>query len=142
MLVFSGSFRVGDRVKIGSVVGDVDESTLVLTRLRTPKNELVTFSNGNVLNEGFVNYSAMARNEGVILHTSFTIGYDVPWRKVHELLVQEALHTEHVLEQPEPFVLQTSLNDFHVGYQINSCGSEWNGRLEQLLQIRPGASEV
>jgi small-conductance mechanosensitive channel len=90
-VLFSGSFRVGDRVKIGSVVGDVVESTLALTRLRTSKNELVTFSNGSVLNESFVNYSAMAREQGVILHTRITIGYDVPWREVHELLIQAAL---------------------------------------------------
>ena len=126
LLVFSGSFRVGDRVRIGDVVGDVEESTLALTRLRTPKNELVTFANGNVLTESFVNYSAIARKEGVILHTSITIGYDVPWRKVHELLVGAALRTEHVLEQPAPFVRQTSLSDFHVGYQINAYTREAN----------------
>lgn len=126
LLVFSGSFRVGDRVRIGNVVGDVEESTLVLTRLRTPKNELVTFSNGNVLTGSFVNYSAMARKEGVILHTSITIGYDVPWRKVHDLLLGAARRTEHVLEQPAPFVLQTALNDFHVGYQVNAYTREAN----------------
>ena len=141
-LVFSGSFRVGDRVRIGSVVGDVDESTLVLTRVRTPKNELVTFSNGNVLNESFVNYSAMARKEGVILHTSITIGYDVPWRKVHELLIQAALRTEHVLEEPAPFVLQTSLNDFHVGYQINVYTREANRMAAILSELNQNIQDA
>jgi small-conductance mechanosensitive channel len=137
LLLFSGSFRVGDRVRIGNFVGDVEESTLALTRLRTSKNELVTFANGNVLTESFVNYSAMARKEGVILHTSITIGYDVPWRKVHQLLVGAARRTEHVLDEPAPFVLQTSLNDFHVGYQINAYTREANrmgGILSELHQ--------
>jgi len=120
VLAFSGSFRLGDRVRIGDVVGDVVEATLALTRVRTTKNELVTFANANVLNQGFVNYSSMAREEGLILHTTLTIGYDVPWRQVHELLVAAALRTEHVLDEPTPFVLQTALNDFHVAYEINA----------------------
>jgi small-conductance mechanosensitive channel len=132
VLLFSGSFRVGDRVKIGNVVGDVVESTLALTRLRTTKNELVTFANGNVLNESFVNYSALAREQGVILHTRITIGYDVPWREVHELLTQAALRTQHVLEEPAPFVRQTSLNDFHVAYDINAYTHE-AGRMPAIL---------
>jgi len=140
VLVFSGAFQVGDRVKIGDVVGDVVESTLALTRLRTAKNELVTFANGNVLSVGFVNYSVAARQEGVILHTSITIGYDAPWRTVHELLIRAASRTEHVLEEPAPFVLQTALNDYHVGYQINAYTREANqmarilGELHQNIQ--------
>jgi len=120
VLNFSGSFQIGDRVRIGDVVGDVEESTLALTRLRTPKNELVTLANGAVLNQSLVNYSAMARKQGLIVHTAVTIGYDVPWRTIHELLVRAALQTTHVLEEPAPFVLQTALNDFHVSYQINA----------------------
>lgn len=120
VLVFSNSFRIGDRVEIGGVVGDVDESTLALTRIRTPKNELVYFANSNVLSSGFVNYSAMARRQGVIIHTSVTIGYDVPWRSVHELLLRAAKSTKDVAETPEPFVLQTALGDFSVAYEINA----------------------
>jgi len=140
LLIFSGSFRVGDRVKIGDVVGDVEESTLALTRLRTSKNELVTFANGSVLAHNLVNYSAIARKEGLIIHTSVTIGYDVPWRKVHELLVAAATRTEHLLGEPAPFVLQTSLSDFHVSYQINAYTREANrmmtilGELHQNIQ--------
>jgi small-conductance mechanosensitive channel len=140
MLIFSGSFRIGDRIRIGDVVGDVVESTLALTRLRTAKNEVVTFANGAVLNQNLVNYSDMARKEGLILHTAISIGYDVPWRQVHDLLVGAALRAEHVLEEPAPFVLQTSLNDFHVGYQINAYTHAANrmasvlGELHQNIQ--------
>lgn len=142
VLVFSGSFRVGDRVKIGDVVGNVEESTLALTRLRTPKNELVTIANGNVLNQGVVNYSALARKEGVIVHAAVTIGYDVPWRKVHELLVQAALRTEHVLEEPAPFVLQTALNDYHVGYQINAYTREASRMVRMLGELHQNIQDA
>jgi small-conductance mechanosensitive channel len=56
----------------------------------------------------------------LILHTSVTIGYDAPWRKIHELLVDAALATPGVLHEPKPFVWQTALNDFYVTYEINA----------------------
>ena len=63
--------------------------------------------------------SAAAKDGGVILHTSVTIGYDAPWRKVHGLLIAAAGRTEGVLAEPKPFVLQTALNDFYVSYELN-----------------------
>ncbi len=48
-----------------------------------------------------------------------TIGYDAPWRKVHELLLEAAAKTEDVEKDPAPFVWQTALNDFFVSYQLN-----------------------
>jgi small-conductance mechanosensitive channel len=142
VLTFSGSFRVGDRVKIGNVVGDVEESTLALTRLRTSKNELVTFANGGVLAQNLVNYSAIARKEGLIIHTSVTIGYDVPWRKVHELLIAAATRCEHLLDEPAPFVLQTSLNDFHINYQINAYTREANRMMTILSELHQNIQDA
>ena len=55
----------------------------------------------------------------MILHTTVTIGYDAPWRQVHELLRGAADRTTHVVKEPKPFVLQTALDDFYVNYQVN-----------------------
>ena len=46
------------------------------------------------------------------------IGYDVDWRQVHELMKNAARTTDHIIDEPEPTVLQTSLNDFAVEYQL------------------------
>jgi small-conductance mechanosensitive channel len=59
------------------------------------------------------------KTQGLILHTSVTIGYDAPWRKIHQLLVDAALATPGVVREPPPFVWQTALNDFYVTYEIN-----------------------
>ena len=92
----------------------------MLTRVRTSKNELVTFSNSNVLNESFVNYSAMVRTKFLLLQTSVGIGYDVDWRRVHELMITAARETKGIAEEPEPFVLQSELGDFAVSYELNA----------------------
>ncbi len=120
VLTYTGAFRLGDRVKVGDSFGDIIEASLLATRVRTIKNEDITIPNSVVLNSSVINYSREARTLGLILHTSVTIGYDVPWRKVHDLLIEAALATPGLLQEPRPFVWQTALNDFYVTYEINA----------------------
>ena len=121
VLTYMRPFSVGDRVKIADTVGDITEKTLLVTRVRTIKNVDVTIPNALVLSSHIINFSSSSMQPPpLILHTSLTIGYDAPWQKVHELLIAAAKQTTHILETPEPFVLQTSLDDFYVRYEINA----------------------
>ena len=125
VLTYSRAFRIGDRVKVGDTFGDVVEKSFLTTRIRTPKNEDVSVPNAAVLSNHIVNYSVMAREgSGVVLHTTVTIGYDVPWPQVHRLLIGAARDTAGVVAEPAPFVLQTSLGDFSVAYQLNAYTHE------------------
>ena len=119
VMVYMRPFRVGDRVRIADTEGDVLETSLLVTRVRTPKNVDVTIPNAMVLSSHIVNYSSTAGVGGVIVHTTVTIGYDAPWREVHAALLAAALDTPLVCELPAPFVLQTGLDDFYVRYQLN-----------------------
>ena len=120
VLTYTGAFRIGDRVKVGDTFGDIIETSLLATRVRTIKNEDVTIPNSIVLNSAVTNYSREAKTLGLILHTSVTIGYDAPWRQIHGLLIEAALATPGILQEPRPFVLQTALNDFYVTYEIDA----------------------
>ena len=120
MLTYMRAFRIGDRVKIADTVGDVVGQDLLVTRVRTIRNVDITIPNSLVLGSHIVNWSTMATGDGVILNTTVTIGYDVPWRRVHELLIAAARSTPLVVDSPAPFVHQTSLNDFHVSYELNA----------------------
>lgn len=120
VLTYSRGLKVGDRVEIAGSEGDVVDRTLLVTRIRTIKNVVVSIPNGMVMQNQIINYSAEAREHGLILNTSITIGYDAPWRKVHELLINAARATPDILERPAPFVLQTALDDYYVSYEINA----------------------
>jgi len=121
VLTYMRPFSVGDRVKISDTIGDITEKTLLVTRVRTIKNVDVTIPNALVLSSHIVNFSSSAMSlPPLILHSTVTIGYDTPWRKVHELLIAAATRTTHILESPQPFVLQTGLSDFYVSYEINA----------------------
>ena len=120
ILTYTRTFQTGDRVEIADTTGDVIGKSLIVTRIRTIKNVVVSIPNALVLGARIHNFSTMARGEGVILHTSVTIGYDAPWRQVHELLVSAALATPGIESEPKPFVLQKALDDFYVSYEVNA----------------------
>ncbi|MBI3897175.1 MAG: mechanosensitive ion channel family protein [Gammaproteobacteria bacterium] len=124
VLTYTRAFQIGDRVKVNETEGDIVGKTLIATHLRTIKNVVVTVPNSIMLANHIINYSSEAHGRGLILPTTVTIGYDVPWRKVHDLLLDAARDTEHVLQDPTPFVLQTSLDDFYVSYQLNAYTRE------------------
>ncbi len=124
VITYMRPFKIGDRVKIGETTGDVIEKTMLVTRVRTIKNEDVSIPNASILSGSTINYSSSADELGLILHTTVTIGYDVPWKQVHELLCGAAGKIESVMKEPAPFVLQTSLDDFYVSYQINAYTTE------------------
>lgn len=120
VLTYMRPFKLGDRVKIADTIGDVVEKTLLVTRIRTIKNVDITIPNAMVLGTHIINYSSSAADKGLILHTTITIGYDVPWKQVHSLLIAVANESEYILKEPKPFVLQTSLDDFYVSYELNA----------------------
>ena len=125
IITYMRPFKVGDRVEIGQTIGDVSERSLLVTRLRTIKNLDVTIPNSTILGNHIINFSKNAAEEvGIILHTSVTIGYDVPSGDVIKALVKGAKNTELILEKPEPFVLVKSLDDFYINYEIN-CNTRY-----------------
>jgi small-conductance mechanosensitive channel len=127
VITYMRPFKTGDRIKIGDVTGDVIEKSALVTRIRTIKNEEITIPNAMILSGHTINYTTSAKDLGLILHTSVTIGYDVPWKQVHHLLIDAALATNGILnDERKPFVLQTSLDDFYVAYQINAYTEESN----------------
>ncbi|OXA73420.1 transmembrane ion channel [Flavobacterium aquidurense] len=121
VITYMRPFKIGDFIKIGDVSGEVIEKTALVTRIRTPKFEDITIPNATVLSSTSTNYSSNTKqvNNGLLIHSTVSIGYDVPWAAIHKALIEAALKTEMVEKTPQPFVLQTSLDDFYVSYQIN-----------------------
>jgi small-conductance mechanosensitive channel len=121
VITYMRPFKIGDRVQIKESTGFVVEKNLMVVRLKTHKNEYVTFPNTLILSSGIINYNTSSDEdeEGLILNAEVTFGYDTPWQTVHEILINAALETDQVLKKPKPFVLQTGLDDFYARYQIN-----------------------
>ncbi len=124
VITYMRPFKVGDRIKIETVVGDVLEKNLLVTRIKTIKNEEITIPNSKVLTAATMNYSSLAETKGLILHVEISIGYDVPWKKVEDALIEAMNRCPSILEAPKPFVLKTQLDDFYVVYSANGYVTE------------------
>ena len=123
MVTYSRAVRVGDFVRIGDVEGTVTQLGTLSTKITTLRNEEVTIPNALVVTHAATNFSRHAK-AGVLAPASITIGYDVPWRQVHALLIMAAERTPGVRRQPAPLVLQTTLGDFSVEYKVFVCVDE------------------
>ncbi|ADE56001.1 mechanosensitive ion channel family protein [Coraliomargarita akajimensis] len=118
MLTYMRSFQPGDFVKINGMKGTVLGRRTFSTRLKTPTNEIISIPNVAVSSNHIINYSRMTKTMGVNIGAEVTIGYDVPWRTVHELLLKSAEGVPDVLEEPAPTILQLGLGDFYVKYKL------------------------
>jgi len=141
-MTYRRAFRIGDRVKIGDTVGVVTEMRVLVTHLRTPKNEEVVIPNSTILNGEVTNYSTMARDQGLILHTTVGIGYDVPWRQVEAMLLLAAERTEDLLKEPTPFIRHKSMADFAVDYELNAYCDDASRMMELYTEMRRNIQDV
>jgi small-conductance mechanosensitive channel len=128
ILIYTRAFRIGDHIQVGDVIGDIIEKNFLVIRICTPTNQIITIPNSSLLISNVTNFSISSRelNKYLILQTTITLGYDVPWQKVYTTLIEAALNTEHIIKTPAPFVLQTSLDNFYVSYQLNAYTDQPN----------------
>lgn len=142
VLTYSRAFSPGERVQIGDHVGDVVSLGFFATKLRSIRNEEVTIPNGLVGSQPIVNYTRLAGQGGLTLHTEVTIGYDAGWRKVHGLLIEAALSVEGIEKDPEPRVYQRSLNDFHVSYELNCATKDSHAQLALYSRLHEAIQDA
>jgi small-conductance mechanosensitive channel len=141
-MAYRRAFRVGDRIQINDTIGDVVERRLLVTRLRSPKNEEIVVPNSLILNSNVINYSSLAQEPGLILHTTVGIGYETPWRQVEAILLQAAERTQGLLREPSPFVLQKALGDFCVTYELNVYCDQPRSTLELYSALHRNILDV
>jgi small-conductance mechanosensitive channel len=141
-MIYRRAFRIGDRIQIGDIIGDVLERKLLVTRLRSVKNEEIVIPNTVILNSNIVNYSALAKDRGLILHTTVGIGYETPWRQVEAMLRMAAGRTPGLLAEPKPFVLQKALGDFCVTYEINAYCNRANDMIDIQADLHRNILDV
>jgi len=136
VITYMRPFKIGDRVQIKEITGFVVEKNLMVVRLKTHKNEYVTFPNLMILGSNIINYNTSSDEdeEGLIIFAEVTFGYSTPWQTVHDILINAAYATEKIQKNPKPFVLQTKLDDFYACYQIN-CYTKDVGRVPAIYTM-------
>jgi small-conductance mechanosensitive channel len=121
VITYMRPFKIGDRIRLQDNTGFVVEKSPFVTRIKTVKNEYITYPNLSILTSNIINYNTSSNEDedGLILNAEITFTYHTPWTQIHEILIAAALKTKNTLSKPKPFVLQTALDDFYCRYQIN-----------------------
>jgi small-conductance mechanosensitive channel len=134
-VVYSKSVKPGDYVRIGDIEGEVLNVGSLATKLKTPRQEEITLPHSVLVGTATTNYSRLAGDEGMVITASVTIGYDVPWRQVHALLLLGASRTQGIRQEPPPRVLQRELSDFYVQYHLLAHLEEGRSRAAVLSEL-------
>jgi len=142
VITYMRPFAIGDRIKINDISGDVIEKTLLVTRLKTITNEEITIPNSAILTGNTINYSRFEKDPGLILNTIATIGYDVPWKLAHDMLIEAGLRCKDVLREPKPYVIQSSLNEFYASYKIHVYINDAKIQLKVLSELHGHIQDV
>jgi small-conductance mechanosensitive channel len=136
VMTYMRPFHIGDFIKYGDTEGFVIEKTMLVTRIRTRKNDVITIPNANLLTSQTSNYTVAAKEYGIIVHTKVTIGYDMKWELIRQLLLEAAAATPGILRNPKPFVMVTSLEDYYVEYEINAYTHDSNALSQVYTNLR------
>lgn len=141
-LTYRRAFTNGEWIELGGTYGEVMQTRMQVTHLRTPKNEEVIIPNSTILTSPVTNYSKLARERGLILHTSVGIGYETPWRQVEAMLIMAAQRTQSVARDPPPFVLQRNLGNFAVEYELNAYCNDASLRARSLSELHRNILDI
>ncbi len=135
IVTYLGVIRAGDYVKVGETEGEVASIGIFSTRIITVFKEAVSVPNVLILSQQLLNYSQFPGQQGVVVRTKLTIGYTVPWRQLHALLIAAASRCPDLRTEPAPYVLQRNLADFYVEYELCAHLSTPRRRIPVLAEL-------
>lgn len=124
MLRNVGNFRSGDFIRVGEQFGRVTLRGLFHTEIQTEDRELTTLPNLYLVN----NPLTVVRTSGTIVSATLSLGYDIPRKRIEDLLKRAA----EDIGLEEPFVQVRNLEDFSVSYRVAGFLAE----IKQLLTAR------
>jgi small-conductance mechanosensitive channel len=139
LLLSSRPFKIGDRIRTtedDSLIGDVIEISLLYTKIKTVRNELVAIPNQTLLQRQIVNYSGLD-----FLATGIEVSavYDNNRKKVESLLVEAAKNTDGIITDNDnlsPFVLLKKFENYAAIYELRAYTNKPNEYLKIQSEIR------
>ena len=129
-------------MRIGDIEGTVLEVGTLSVKMANFRDEEFTIPNTVIVGTTVKNYTRLGQMEAGGLATTVSIGYDAPWRVVHDLLVKAAEKTPGVLKDPPPVIYQTGLGTFGVDYQLVVRLEPRVARVKVLTQLHQNIQDT
>ncbi len=109
------AFRIGDTLIVNGTYCVVENITLRTTRLRTPKNEVLVIPNQQMANEQILNHTIAG---ALRIEIPFGIAYKESPQEARRVILETTRNDTRLMEDPEPRVVVTSLNDSSVDLNL------------------------
>jgi small-conductance mechanosensitive channel len=151
LLLSSRPFKLGDRIRTTedeTLVGDVVEITLLYTKIKTVRNELVTIPNQTLLQRQIVNYSGL---DVLAIAVEISITYDNNRKLIEQLLIESAKMTEGILSASssttislttEPYVILKTFDDYGATYELRAYTKRPNEYQKLQSEIRKNIYDI
>ncbi len=115
VVVYTRALSAGDWVRVGDVEGEVKELGVLSVKILTPNHREVTVPNAVVTSSAIHNFTR-AGGGSTVVSVVVTLGYDLPWRRIHELMQQACTRVEAL--KSDPLIRQRALQNFAVEYEL------------------------
>ncbi|UOQ43795.1 mechanosensitive ion channel [Halobacillus salinarum] len=134
ILLFERPIKVGDRVVVDEIIGDVERINMRATVIKTLDNEHIIVPNSYFLEEHVVNRSYSDKVIRLVIPVGVAYGSDVPLvRKVLlQAAEQEAADSPTVKIEPAPFVNFKEFGDSSLNFEL----FVWISDPEHMIRIR------
>lgn len=129
-------FKVGNTIKTGDLLGKVEATTLLNTRMRTFDGKTVWIPNRKILNDYMINYHFTPSRR---VHLDMRIRYDQDLMNAKQVLEAIMIEDPRVLKKPRPVVYLTHLLEDCVALG-GRCWVDnlkyWSARCDLLEKIK------
>jgi small-conductance mechanosensitive channel len=116
ILLIERPIKVGDRIEIGKVIGDVAEIRARATLVRTNDDIYLIVPNARFITDTVTNWSY--RTPRVRFHFPVGVAYGSDPRTVEKALLDAASKSEHVLKEPAPTVLFLAFGESSLDFEL------------------------
>ncbi|MGI9011013.1 MAG: mechanosensitive ion channel family protein, partial [Nitrososphaeraceae archaeon] len=151
LLLSSRPFKLGDRIRTTedeTLVGDVVEITLLYTKIKTVRNELVTIPNQTLLQRQIVNYSGL---DVLAITVEISMTYNNSRKLIEQLLIQSAKMIEGIITSSstiseattkEPYVILKSFDEYGATYELRAYTNKPNEYQKLQSEIRKNIYDI
>jgi small-conductance mechanosensitive channel len=130
IILFERPIKVGDRIEVGDVYGDVVNISMRSTTVVTNDNIAIIVPNSDFISTKVINWSYTDRN--VRSNIPLGVSYGSDPEKVKKLLLEVADKNEWVLKNPKPDVLFTEFADSSLNFSLRVWTREYINRPKVL----------
>ena len=126
IILFERPIKVGDRVQVGDIAGDIVQISPRATTVITNDNISIIIPNSDFIANSVINWSHTDRN--IRIHVPMGVSYGSDVEKVKQVLLEVAEEHPGVLKTPPSQVLFKEFGDSSLNFELLVWSSEYMTR--------------